>query len=282
MLYCVEYAHVYAFFYCVVAFLTTLMLCVLPSRCGHYLPRLVDPLYVCIHIIVHHFSHDRFPVYCVSFLTTQISQFTEIQALSNHQPAPCVCHTVTRHSHCSPFLPHLCFPFTSLFFLSSVQFLLHSTKSQRFKHHPIISQQLSGGQCVGYGARLLTEGGVQSLPRLAFPGGVIVGCAGGMVDVGKIKGVHSAIESGQRIIILFVSHYANNLNYTHTQKLALLSYLHFLFVLVFSCVLSAWCVCGMVDVGKINGVHSVIESGQHQRDCQSPFPVMNPFCPVFQ
>lgn len=67
---------------------------------------------------------------------------------------------------------------------------------QKFKHHPSIKSQLSQGKCVGYGARCITEGGWQSLPKLEFPGGLLVGCAAGMVNVPKIKGIHTAIKSG--------------------------------------------------------------------------------------
>lgn len=67
---------------------------------------------------------------------------------------------------------------------------------QRFKQHPRIRQMLSQGKCIGYGARCITEGGWQSLPKLEFPGGMLVGCAAGMVNVPKIKGIHTAIKSG--------------------------------------------------------------------------------------
>jgi len=67
---------------------------------------------------------------------------------------------------------------------------------QRFKTHPRIRSLLAGGKCVGYGARSLNEGGFQSLPKLTFPGGLLVGCAAGFLNVGKIKGIHNAIKSG--------------------------------------------------------------------------------------
>lgn len=67
---------------------------------------------------------------------------------------------------------------------------------QRFKQHPAIKSLLRGGKCVCFGARALNEGGWQSLPKLTFPGGLLVGCAAGMVDVAKIKGIHNAIRSG--------------------------------------------------------------------------------------
>jgi electron-transferring-flavoprotein dehydrogenase len=67
---------------------------------------------------------------------------------------------------------------------------------QRFKHHPAILQHLEGGERVAYGARAITEGGFQSVPKLAFPGGVLAGCAAGFVNVPRIKGSHNAIKTG--------------------------------------------------------------------------------------
>ncbi len=67
---------------------------------------------------------------------------------------------------------------------------------QRFKHHPKIAEMLEGGKRVAYGARAISEGGWQSLPKLAFPGGALLGCAAGMVNVPRIKGTHNAMHSG--------------------------------------------------------------------------------------
>jgi electron-transferring-flavoprotein dehydrogenase len=67
---------------------------------------------------------------------------------------------------------------------------------QRFKHHPLIAQVLDGGRRVAYGARAITEGGFQSVPKLAFPGGVLIGCAAGFVNVPRIKGSHNAVKTG--------------------------------------------------------------------------------------
>jgi electron-transferring-flavoprotein dehydrogenase len=67
---------------------------------------------------------------------------------------------------------------------------------QRFKTHPMIRDTFEGGRRIAYGARAITEGGWQSIPRLAFPGGVLVGCAAGFVNVPRIKGSHNAILSG--------------------------------------------------------------------------------------
>ncbi|PWJ18151.1 electron transfer flavoprotein-ubiquinone oxidoreductase [Jannaschia seohaensis] len=68
---------------------------------------------------------------------------------------------------------------------------------QRFKHHPMVAELLEGGKRVAYGARAITEGGWQSLPKTAFPGGALLGCAAGMVNVPRIKGNHNAMLSGK-------------------------------------------------------------------------------------
>ena len=67
---------------------------------------------------------------------------------------------------------------------------------QRFKTHPAIRKTLEGGRRVCYGARALNEGGLQSVPRLAFPGGALIGCAAGFLNVPKIKGTHTAMKTG--------------------------------------------------------------------------------------
>ena len=67
---------------------------------------------------------------------------------------------------------------------------------QRWKHHPEISKLLEGGKRVAYGARTINDGGLQSVPKLVFPGGALVGCAAGFVNVPRIKGSHTAIKTG--------------------------------------------------------------------------------------
>ena len=67
---------------------------------------------------------------------------------------------------------------------------------QRLKTHPAIRPHLEGGKRVSYGARALSEGGLQSVPRLSFPGGALVGDAAGFLNVPKIKGTHAAMKSG--------------------------------------------------------------------------------------
>ena len=67
---------------------------------------------------------------------------------------------------------------------------------QRFKTHPLVRETLEGGKRISYGARAITEGGYQSVPKLVFPGGALIGCAAGFVNVPRIKGSHNAVHSG--------------------------------------------------------------------------------------
>ncbi|MEK4033596.1 electron transfer flavoprotein-ubiquinone oxidoreductase [Methylocystis sp. IM3] len=98
--------------------------------------------------------------------------------------------------------------------LVSIGFVVHLNYSnptlspfdefQRFKCHPMIAPTLEGGERLAYGARALTEGGWQSVPKLVFPGGALIGCAAGFMNVPRIKGSHNAILSG----ILVAEHVA--------------------------------------------------------------------------
>ncbi len=67
---------------------------------------------------------------------------------------------------------------------------------QRFKTHPIVRDTLEGGKRLGYGARAISEGGYQSVPKVVFPGGALIGCAAGFLNVPRIKGTHNAMLSG--------------------------------------------------------------------------------------
>ncbi len=75
-------------------------------------------------------------------------------------------------------------------------FLSPFDEFQRFKHHPAIAEHLEGGTRISYGARAITEGGFQSTPKLSFPGGVLIGCSAGFVNVPRIKGSHNAMKTG--------------------------------------------------------------------------------------
>src|ERR1700761_9062948 len=85
------------------------------------------------------------------------------------------------------FVVHLNYwnPFTSPF-----------DEFQRVKHHPLVAEMLKGGKRIGYGARAITEGGFQSVPKLAFPGGALIGCSAGFVNVPRIQGSHNAMKTG--------------------------------------------------------------------------------------
>ena len=90
--------------------------------------------------------------------------------------------------------------------LVSVGFVVHLNYSnpylspfeefQRFKTHPLVRDTFEGGKRLAYGARALTEGGYQSVPKLAFPGGALIGCDAGFMNVPRIKGSHNAMLSG--------------------------------------------------------------------------------------
>ncbi len=67
---------------------------------------------------------------------------------------------------------------------------------QRFKTHPAIRDTFAGGKRLSYGARAINEGGLQSVPRLTFPGGALIGCAAGFVNLPRIKGTHNAVKTG--------------------------------------------------------------------------------------
>jgi len=69
---------------------------------------------------------------------------------------------------------------------------------QRFKQHPLIRDTFIGGKRISYGARAITEGGWQSVPKLVFPGGALIGCAAGFINLPRIKGSHNAILSGMQ------------------------------------------------------------------------------------
>lgn len=67
---------------------------------------------------------------------------------------------------------------------------------QKLKHHPVIKQYIKGGKRISYGARALIKGGLNSLPKMTFPGGLLIGCDAGTMNTAKIKGSHTAMKSG--------------------------------------------------------------------------------------
>jgi len=81
---------------------------------------------------------------------------------------------------------------------------------QRLKTHPLLQPLLTNARCISYGAKALVEGGWQSLPQMHFPGGLLVGDAAGMINVGKIKGIHNALRSGMIAANDIITHLASS------------------------------------------------------------------------
>jgi electron-transferring-flavoprotein dehydrogenase len=107
-----------------------------------------------------------------------------------------------RHTYGGSFLYHLNEgePIVSVGFVVGLDysnpFLSPFKEFQRFKTHPTVRSTLEGGQRLAYGARALNEGGFQSIPKLVFPGGALIGCSPGFMNMPKIKGTHTAMKSG--------------------------------------------------------------------------------------
>lgn len=121
----------------------------------------------------------------------------------NHQPGK-VIHTIgwplDHATYGGSFIYHLSRNRVALGFVTGLDYknpwLDPYKEMQRFKTHPLLKTLLSGGERIAYGARALNEGGWQSIPKLTFPGGVLIGDAAGFLNVPKIKGIHTAMESG--------------------------------------------------------------------------------------
>ncbi len=90
---------------------------------------------------------------------------------------------------------------------------------QRFKTHPFVRNLLTGGRCLSYGARSLNEGGYQSIPKLEFPGGSLIGCAAGFLNVPKIKGSHTALKSGMIAGEAVYEYLVKGAPYTYQKRL---------------------------------------------------------------
>lgn len=90
---------------------------------------------------------------------------------------------------------------------------------QRFKTHPRIAPLLINSKRIAYGARALNEGGFQSIPKLSFPGGLLIGCAAGFLDVPKIKGIHNAMKSGMLAADSFFDAMDENENTLYEKKI---------------------------------------------------------------
>lgn len=98
------------------------------------------------------------------------------------------------------FLYHMCDNLVAVGFVVHLNYanphLSPFEEFQRFKTHPVIRETLLGGRPISFGARAITEGGWQSIPRLVFPGGALIGCSAGFVNVPRIKGSHNAMATG--------------------------------------------------------------------------------------
>jgi electron-transferring-flavoprotein dehydrogenase len=81
---------------------------------------------------------------------------------------------------------------------------------QKLKHHPLYKSVIEGGKCISYGARALNEGGFQSIPKVSFPGGALIGDTAGFLNVPKIKGTHTAMKSGMLAAEAAFSALSNN------------------------------------------------------------------------
>ena len=122
---------------------------------------------------------------------------------ARHQPG-LVTHSVgwpmDRSTYGGSFLYHLEDHQVSVGFVIGLDYrnphLSPFDEFQRFKTHPALRPTFEGGRRVAYGARAINEGGFQAIPKLTFPGGMLVGCAAGFVNVPKIKGTHTAMKSG--------------------------------------------------------------------------------------
>jgi electron-transferring-flavoprotein dehydrogenase len=131
-----------------------------------------------------------------------LKELWEVQP-DNHRPG-LVVHTIgwplDRRTYGGSFLYHLEDNQVAVGFVIGLDydnpFLSPYDEFQRFKTHPAIRPTLKGGRRIAYGARALNEGGWQSVPRLTFPGGALIGCGAGFMNAAKIKGTHTAMKSG--------------------------------------------------------------------------------------
>ena len=131
-----------------------------------------------------------------------IKELWEIPA-EHHKPG-LVEHTVgwplDRNTYGGSFLYHFGNNLISYGFVIGLDYrnpwLSPFDEMQRFKTHPEVRKHFEGGRRISYGARALNEGGLQSIPRLSFPGGLLIGDSAGFVNVPKIKGTHTSMKSG--------------------------------------------------------------------------------------
>ncbi|QSV15722.1 electron transfer flavoprotein-ubiquinone oxidoreductase [Photobacterium ganghwense] len=146
-----------------------------------------------------HLDHGKQPQH----YALGIKELWEIPA-ENHQPG-LVIHGVgwplsESHSHGGSFLYHMENNQVVVGLITDLNYknpyLSPYDEFQRMKHHPVFSRYLVGGNRIAYGARAIAKGGLSSLPRQQFPGGVLLGCDAGTLNMAKIKGSHTAMKSG--------------------------------------------------------------------------------------
>jgi len=131
-----------------------------------------------------------------------IKELWEVPA-ANHKPG-LIEHTLgwplDRTTYGGSFLYHFGASLVSFGFVIGLDYrnpwLSPFDEMQRFKTHPAMRKHFEGGRRISYGARALNEGGLQSIPKLTFPGGLLIGDAAGFLNVPKIKGTHTAMKSG--------------------------------------------------------------------------------------
>ena len=131
-----------------------------------------------------------------------IKELWEVPA-ENHRPG-LIEHTIgwplDSHTYGGSFLYHFGDNLISYGFVIGLDYrnpwLYPFEEMQRFKAHPEMRKHFAGGRRISYGARALNEGGLQAVPKLTFPGGALIGCSAGFINVPKIKGTHTAMKSG--------------------------------------------------------------------------------------
>ncbi|MBF96857.1 MAG: electron transfer flavoprotein-ubiquinone oxidoreductase [Pelagibacterales bacterium] len=168
---------------------------------------------------------ERFQLYEKNKFQTYAIGIKELWELNdNSLPLGSVIHTIGwplyNNAYGGSFLYKLTENTVSLGFVVGLDYtnpyLSPYREFQNFKLHPKISSYLKNGKRISYGARALNEGGIQSLPRLSFPGGVMLGCEAGTLNVLKIKGTHTAISSG---ILAAISYFEAKQEDKHKKEL---------------------------------------------------------------
>ena len=145
--------------------------------------------------------------------------FKELWKVNNeHYKAGKVIHTVgyplDKSTYGGSFLYHMADNIISIGYVVGLDYknpyLSPFQEFQRFKTHPQVAKYLANGERIAYGARALNEGGFQSIPKLEFLGGAIIGCAAGFMNVPKIKGTHTSMKSGMILAEAIAKNFAEN------------------------------------------------------------------------